>query len=74
MTDKSKAQPEGDVSEKNHAFREVKSSNLLTVRVVCPYHEAIIDENRIEQALRQALAVPDLVVRTVTFDVDGPAD
>lgn len=66
-------QPRGDITEKNHPYREPKARNELTVNLICPYHEAIIDENRIETALRQALAVPDLEVRFVTFEVKGPA-
>jgi hypothetical protein len=60
---------QSQLDDKNHDHREGFSRNRLVVVVECPYHEAIIDENRIEQALRAATAVPDLRVRTVGFEV-----
>lgn len=59
------------IEAKNHAFREGKTSNKLVVMLDCPYHEAIIDEVRIESALRAALAVPDLEVTSVSFEVSS---
>ena len=59
--------PEGDISGKNHPHREPKRKNRLSIEVFCPHFEAIIDENRIETALRNALAVPDLEVRSVLW-------
>lgn len=54
---------------KKHDHREKPSRNRLLVILECPYHEAIIDENRLEQALRAATAVPDLRVSSVQFEV-----
>jgi hypothetical protein len=53
---------------KKHPHREPKSINLLKVKLVCPYNEAIIDENRIEQALRNATGVEDLYVQEISFE------
>jgi hypothetical protein len=57
----------GDITEKNHAFREPKGLNRLTIIMENPHNEAIIDENRLEQALRLATGVPDLVVKDVEY-------
>jgi hypothetical protein len=56
------------IESKNHEHREAVSTNRLRVLIRCPYNEAIIDENRIEEALRAATGVPDLVVTSVTFE------
>jgi len=61
----------GTLEDKNHPYRESKTYNKLVVGVRCPYNEAIIDENRIEQALRAAFGIPDLEVISVTFEVAG---
>lgn len=55
------------VEAKNHDFREPKGNHLLQIWVECPFNEAIISENRIEQAIRAATGVPDLVVTSVDF-------
>lgn len=62
--------PRTPIEAKDHAFREKDSANLLQVSLTCPYHEAIIDEVRIESALRAALGVPDLVVTSIKFEVE----
>ena len=59
------------IEAKNHAHREVSTQNELRIILRCPYHEAIIDENRLETALRNATGVPDLSVLTVEFKVNG---
>jgi hypothetical protein len=59
------------IEDKNHAFREAPTKNKLVVLLKCPYNEAIIDENRIESALRAAFAVPDLEVTSITFEIDS---
>lgn len=55
------------IDAKNHAFREEATVNQLTIVFKCPPNEAIIDENRIEEALRAATAVPDLDVKSVDY-------
>jgi hypothetical protein len=60
---------ETPIEDKNHAYREPATENRLVVVCRCPYNEAIIDENRIESALRAAFAVPDLQVTAVQFEV-----
>jgi hypothetical protein len=64
--------PKNQIEAKNHDYREPKTLNRLIVDVICPYHEAIIDENRLEEALRAATGVPDLEVQNVRFEVYGP--
>lgn len=62
---------EGDVTAKDHPFREAKTNNRLEVTFISPFNEAIIDENRIESALRNAFGVPDLEVKTVKYELQS---
>jgi hypothetical protein len=64
-----KAMANGSIEDKRNPHREPEAANELKVTVVCPYHEAIIDENRIESALRAALGVPDLRVTAISFSM-----
>ena len=62
--------PRSRIEAKDHAFREKATRNRLSVLLTCPYNEAIIDETRIESALRAAFGVPDLEVKYVRFEID----
>lgn len=58
------------IDAKNHDFREKVTLNELTIVFKCPPNEAIINENRIESALRAATAVPDLEVKSINYKTD----
>lgn len=57
--------------DKEHPHREVKTLNNLSIMLRCPYNEAILDDNRMESALRAATGVPDLEVRCMSFEIVG---
>jgi hypothetical protein len=58
----------GDMAPK----REPAIMCELKVGLSVPYHEAIIDDLRLQKALREALNVHDLIVYSVNFEASPP--